>query len=123
MKRNEREVKTREMSCPMDAREKLLITTYQEVNDLFRSNTRCDDENVRDGGNTDLPEQHFSLIRKITKNDTSTDIHRSCLSTYSIIMRIAMPLIKKRSTMMFSLDVRQTFPYDRCLLIVTAFLI
>ena len=44
----------------MDAREKLLITTYQEVNDLFRSNTRCDDENVRDGGNTNLPEQHFS---------------------------------------------------------------
>ena len=49
------------MSCLMDARDKLLITTYQEVNDLIRSNTRCDDENVRDGGNTNLPEQHFSL--------------------------------------------------------------
>ena len=30
----------------------------------FRPNTRCDDENVRDGGNTDLPEQHFLLIEK-----------------------------------------------------------
>ena len=58
------EVETQKMSCSIGAREKLLITTYQEVNDLFRSNTRCDDENVRDGGNTDLPEQHFSLIKK-----------------------------------------------------------
>ena len=60
-------MKTREMSCLMDAREKLLITTYQEVNDLFRSNTRCDDENVRDGGNTDLPEQHFHQKHKAYK--------------------------------------------------------
>ena len=60
-------VESENMSKARGAREKLLITIYQEVNDLFRSNTRCDDENVRDGGNTDLPEQHFSLIRKIIK--------------------------------------------------------
>ena len=57
-------VETENMSKARGAREKLLITTYQEVNDLFRSNTCCDDENVRDGGNTGLPEQHFSLIKK-----------------------------------------------------------
>ena len=45
-------------------RVKLLITTYQEVNDLFRSNTCCDDENERAGSNTSLPEQHFSIIKK-----------------------------------------------------------
>ena len=73
-------VETENMSKARGAREKLLITTYQEVNDLFRSNTCCDDENVRDGGNTDLPEQHFSLIRK-------KDIHRNCGRTFSIIAR------------------------------------
>jgi len=52
-------VKTRQMSCPLYSRGKLLITTYQEVNDLTWSNTCCDDENVRAGGNTSLPEQHF----------------------------------------------------------------
>jgi len=52
------------MSCSLLHREKLLITTYQEVNDLFRSNTRCDDENERAGSNTSLPEQHFSIIKK-----------------------------------------------------------
>ncbi len=52
-------VKTQKMSCPLYWREKLLITTYQEVNDQLWSNTCCDDENVRAGGNTSLPEQHF----------------------------------------------------------------
>ena len=60
-------VETKNMSSARGAGEKLLITTYQEVNDLFRSNTRCDDENVRDGGNTDLPEQHFHQKHKAYK--------------------------------------------------------
>ncbi len=54
-------VKTWEMSCPLWSREKLLITTYQEVNDQLWSNTCCDDENVRAGSNTSLPEQHFFI--------------------------------------------------------------
>jgi hypothetical protein len=41
-----------------------LLQLYQEVNDLFRSNTCCDDENERVSGNTGLPEQHFSIQRK-----------------------------------------------------------
>ena len=53
-------VGTRERSCASERWEKLLITTYQEVNDHLWSHTRCDDENVRIGGDTDLPEQHFS---------------------------------------------------------------
>jgi hypothetical protein len=52
-------VRTNEVSYAGYRREKLLITTYQEVNDLTRSNTCCDDEIVRAGGNTSLPEQHF----------------------------------------------------------------
>ena len=63
------------MSFSLLHREKLLITTYQEVNDLFRSNTRCDDENVRVGSNTDLPEQHFSIIKK-TARKASTLVRR-----------------------------------------------
>ena len=53
-------VKTEEISCSTHRREKLLITTYQEVNDQLWSNTCCDDEIVRAGSNTSLPEQHFS---------------------------------------------------------------
>ena len=67
----ERHVKTTKMPCAVDVPEKLLITTYQEVNDLFRSNTRCDDENVRIGGNIDLPEQHFHQNNMKEKKDTS----------------------------------------------------
>jgi hypothetical protein len=52
-------VDTQLMSCTRDWREKLLITTYQEVNDQLWSNTCCDDENERSSGNTGLPEQHF----------------------------------------------------------------
>jgi hypothetical protein len=52
-------VKTQQMSCLTYSPEKLLIKTYQEVNDLIWSNTCCDDENVRTSGNTGLPEQHF----------------------------------------------------------------
>ena len=48
------------MRCPVNGRVELLITLYQEVKDRFRSNSRCDDENERVGGNTSLPEQHFS---------------------------------------------------------------
>ena len=51
-----------------ERREKLLITTYQEVNDHLWSHTRCDDENVRIGGDTDLPEQHFHSKRKYKPN-------------------------------------------------------
>ncbi len=40
-------------------REQLLITTFQEVDDLDRSETCCDDESERMSGNADLPEQHF----------------------------------------------------------------
>ena len=57
-------VETWEMSSASNRRRKLLITTYQEVNDQIWSNTCCDDENERIGGNTDLPEQHFSSIIK-----------------------------------------------------------
>ena len=59
IQREEGRVKMGKIWCLMDAREKLLITTYQEVNDLIWSYSCCDDENVRDGGNTDLPEQYF----------------------------------------------------------------
>ena len=54
-----RGVETWEVSSASNWRRKLLITTYQEVNDQLWSNTCCDDENARIGGNTDLPEQHF----------------------------------------------------------------
>ena len=50
-------VKTEKISCATDYCRKLLITTYQEVNDQHWSNTCCDDENVRTSGNTCLPEQ------------------------------------------------------------------
>ena len=36
-----------------------LLQLYQEVNDLLRSISCCDDENERIGGDTSLPEQHF----------------------------------------------------------------
>ena len=52
-------VETKTKSGSASQREKLLITTYQEVNDLYWSNTCCDDEIVRVDGNIDLPEQHF----------------------------------------------------------------
>ena len=45
-------------------RDKLLITTYQEVKDTFRSNTCCDDENEQTGSDTSLPEQQFSIIKE-----------------------------------------------------------
>ena len=67
MKEHKRWVRTAEMSCSQQRREKLLITTYQEVNDRLRSKTRCDDENVRVGSNTDLPEQHFSIVKQAKK--------------------------------------------------------
>jgi hypothetical protein len=54
-----RNVRTKELSRSVRSSETLLITIYQEVNDLLRSNTCCDDENERIGGNTSLPEQHF----------------------------------------------------------------
>jgi hypothetical protein len=57
------------MSCSAKSTEKLLITTYQEVNDLFWSKSRCDDEIVRTGGNTGLPEQHFSYKQHKKKDD------------------------------------------------------
>ena len=38
-----------------------LLQLYQEVNDPIRSKTCCDDESERIGGDTSLPEQHFSL--------------------------------------------------------------
>jgi hypothetical protein len=57
-------VKTQQMSWPPGCREKLLITTYQEVNDPHRSNTCCDDEIERVSGNTDLPEQHFYKFKE-----------------------------------------------------------
>jgi hypothetical protein len=41
-----------------------LLQLTKEVNDLLRSNTCCDDENMRIGGNTSLPEQHFFLTTK-----------------------------------------------------------
>jgi len=53
----------------------LLITTYQEVNDLFRSKTRCDDENVRVGSNIDLPEQHFSKSIKKKKEEERMSVY------------------------------------------------
>jgi hypothetical protein len=56
------------MSCSTEYSESLLITTYQEVNDQKQSNFCCDDENVRAGGNTSLPEQHF--ISKSKENVT-----------------------------------------------------
>ncbi len=37
-------VKTTQMSRLTGTPDRLLITTYQEVNDLLRSNTCCDDE-------------------------------------------------------------------------------
>jgi hypothetical protein len=66
--RRRKPVRTRALSRPAGSSEKLLITIYQEVNDLHWSNTCCDDENERTGGNTSLPEQHFFLI----KNDKCT---------------------------------------------------
>jgi hypothetical protein len=51
------------MSCFGKFSNKSLITTYQEVNDLSRSDTCCNDENVRMGGNTHLPEQHSNKIK------------------------------------------------------------
>jgi len=53
----------------------LLITTYQEVNDLFRSKTRCDDENVRVDSNIDLPEQHFSTTKKKKKEEERMSVY------------------------------------------------
>jgi hypothetical protein len=38
--------------------------------DLLRSNTCCDDENVRAGGNTSLPEQHFYPNKKRKNEET-----------------------------------------------------
>jgi hypothetical protein len=69
-------VKTSQMSCLAGSAEKLLITTYQEVNDLHWSNTCCDDENVRIGGNTSLPEQHFWKTNKKWSRYSMT--FRSC---------------------------------------------
>ena len=75
------------MSCSLLHREKLLITTYQEVNDLFRSNTRCNDENVRVGSNTDLPEQHFN--NKKTARKASTLVRRHIRIFRFVIIFIA----------------------------------
>ena len=61
-------VETSKYSSASERREKLLITTYQEVNDHLWSHSRCDDENARIGGNTDLPEQHFHSKRKYKPN-------------------------------------------------------
>ena len=61
-------VKTRQMSCSANPMKKLLITTYQEVNDQIWSNTCCDDENVWIGGNTSLPEQLFTKTKKRIKH-------------------------------------------------------
>jgi hypothetical protein len=63
-------VKTSQMSCLTGSAEKLLITTYQEVNDLYWSNTCCDDENEWTGGNTSLPEQHFWKTNKEWSRDS-----------------------------------------------------
>ena len=57
-------VKTSSVGCSESLLKRLLIKTFQEVKDLFRSNIRCDDEIVRIVGNNDLPEQHF-LINKM----------------------------------------------------------
>jgi hypothetical protein len=48
------------MSGSAESWEKLLITIYQEVNDLVWSKSCCDDENLRTGDNTGLPEQPFN---------------------------------------------------------------
>mgnify|MGYP006897138972 CR=1 FL=1 len=86
-------VQTEEMSCVLRWREKLLITTYQEVNDQLWSKACCDDENVRIGGNTDLPEQHC-FINRIEESlklwayacrvAPSTEKHYSRIKTYII---------------------------------------
>jgi len=58
MKRDRLEIETNEISCARYRRGKLLITTYQEVKKILRSNTCCNDESVRVDRNIDLPEQH-----------------------------------------------------------------
>ena len=50
---------TKTMSCLRVEHRRLLITFYQEVCGRFRSNTCCDDENVRVDDDISLPEQHF----------------------------------------------------------------
>jgi hypothetical protein len=65
-------VKTIQMSRLMEYVDSLLITIYQEVNDLLRSNTCCDDENERTGGNTGLPEQHFFEFKMKIHSLTNT---------------------------------------------------
>ena len=55
-----------------DSRNVVLSTTSRKIayynlprgKDRLRSKTRCDDENVRVGSNTDLPEQHFSIVKQ-----------------------------------------------------------
>jgi len=59
MKQNRLDVETYEILCARCRQGELLITTYQEINDLFWSNTCCNDENVQVDRNIDLPEQQF----------------------------------------------------------------
>ena len=72
-------VETCEVSSASNWRKQLLITTYQEVNDQLWSNTCCDDENERIGGNTDLPEQHFPFKWKTKKNAHDALSHHQCV--------------------------------------------
>jgi len=58
-----------------NSRDVVLSTTSRKIayynlprgKDRLRSKTRCDDENVRVGSNTDLPEQHFSIVKQAKK--------------------------------------------------------
>ena len=106
-------VKTDQMSWTSHYREKLLITTYQEVNDQHWSNTCCDDENVRASGTTDLPEQHFYQLEEkcvpipITLSlslsiYTSTQTKYYCWTMFGLSKCAVHVLFCERKTSVFS---------------------
>jgi hypothetical protein len=73
-------VKTIQMSRLMEYVDSLLITIYQEVNDLLRSNTCCDDEIERTAEKSAVCQSNIFV--KLNENNYVKDTHSLSITVY-----------------------------------------